>query len=606
MDQLGMEILRYKYDANNRLTNRWSVAKGNTTYSYDSIGNLLGVHYPVSPAVSFAYDSLNRMTNMVDASGTTKYTYTPSGQLLTEDSPIPSDTLTNIYSNRLRVGLSLQQPSGVWTNGFAYDFTKRLTNVISPAGAFGYVYDPTLFTHHPSRISLPNTSYITNLYDGNARLTATYLKNNGNTILDSYAYIYNPANQRTNLTRVDSTVAYRYDNIGQLTVADSSVGGEDTGYSYDHAWNVSSATNSLATNSFLVNNLNELTNWTAGIAAYDSNGNMISRAISGTNIDYTYDDENRLIGVTNTFTGGMTSTYLVYDGLGRIRGRCESFQYGDFDITMICSSYVYDGFRVIQERDLFNNPTVSYTRGNDLSGSLEGAGGIGGLLARSTPAGFSGPAGHNYYFADGNGNITYMLDNGQSMVAKYRYDAFGNTVSKSGALADANVYRFSSKEFHVNSGLYYFGYRFYDPSLQRWINRDPTGEAGGLNLYEFVSNDPVSKIDPFGLSTEEQIEELRKEIELIQKMRDMANEMIENFKNCKANPCIGVSSPVAFYCNCYRLWGKNCEDFSTCVCIQIPSDRACRARAVKACNIAKQILEAYEKIKKCCPKNSKE
>src|SRR5262249_41452120 len=160
----------YKYDANNRLTNRWSVAKGNTTYSYDSIGNLLGVHYPVSPAVSFAYDSLNRMTNMVDASGTTKYTYTPSGQLLTEDSPIPSATLTNTYSNRLRVGLSLQQPSGAWTNGFAYDFTKRLTNVISPAGAFGYVYDPTLFTHHPSRISLPNTSYITNLYDGNARL----------------------------------------------------------------------------------------------------------------------------------------------------------------------------------------------------------------------------------------------------------------------------------------------------------------------------------------------------------------------------------------------------------------------------------------------------
>ena len=66
--------------------------------------------------------------------------------------------------------------------------------------------------------------------------------------------------------------------------------------------------------------------------------------------------------------------------------------------------------RVIQERDGSNNPLVSYTRGNDLSGTMEGAGGIGGLLARSD--GYSGGnfTTHIYYFADGNGNITYMLN----------------------------------------------------------------------------------------------------------------------------------------------------------------------------------------------------
>jgi RHS repeat-associated protein len=58
-------------------------------------------------------------------------------------------------------------------------------------------------------------------------------------------------------------------------------------------------------------------------------------------------------------------------------------------------------------------------------------------------------------------------------VSNYRYDPFGNTISSSGTLASANVYRFSSKEIHVNSGMYYYGYRFYDPNLQRWINRDP-------------------------------------------------------------------------------------------------------------------------------------
>jgi RHS repeat-associated protein len=131
---------------------------------------------------------------------------------------------------------------------------------------------------------------------------------------------------------------------------------------------------------------------------------------------------------------------------------------------------------------------------------MQGAGGIGGLLARSD--GYSGGnfTTHNYYFCDGNGNITYMLDSSQRMIASYRYDPFGNTISKSGTLADANVYRFSSKEIHVNTGMYYYGYRFYDPNLQRWINRDPIGERGGVNLYEFVRENPIGLIDTLGLA----------------------------------------------------------------------------------------------------------
>jgi len=93
-----------------------------------------------------------------------------------------------------------------------------------------------------------------------------------------------------------------------------------------------------------------------------------------------------------------------------------------------------------------------------------------------------------------------MLINSISLpVAKYIYDSFGNTLSSGGPLADANLYRFSSKEYHSGSGLYSFGFRFFEPSLQRWSNRDPIEEEGGLNLYSFVGNRPVSKIDSFGL-----------------------------------------------------------------------------------------------------------
>jgi len=154
--------------------------------------------------------------------------------------------------------------------------------------------------------------------------------------------------------------------------------------------------------------------------------------------------------------------------------------------------------RVIQERN--GSPTVSYTRGTDLSGGLEGAGGIGGLLGRSHS--YASTNGnwytHNFYHADGNGNVTYLVNSSQTLAASYRYDPFGNYISQSGSLADANVYRFSSKEIHVNSGLYYYGYRWYDPYLQRWLNRDPLGKGKGQQLYEFSGNAPVHFVDFWG------------------------------------------------------------------------------------------------------------
>jgi len=81
--------------------------------------------------------------------------------------------------------------------------------------------------------------------------------------------------------------------------------------------------------------------------------------------------------------------------MGRLRKRLEyvyNVADGPFpeESWMLISEmhYIYDGWRVIQEHDINNTPLVSYTRGNDLSGSLEGAGGIGGLLGRSH--GYSG------------------------------------------------------------------------------------------------------------------------------------------------------------------------------------------------------------------------
>jgi RHS repeat-associated protein len=91
------------------------------------------------------------------------------------------------------------------------------------------------------------------------------------------------------------------------------------------------------------------------------------------------------------------------------------------------------------------------------------------------------------------------VNSSQTLAASYRYDPYGNTISSSGSLAGANVYRFSSKEIHVNSGLYYYGYRWYHPNLQRWLNRDPISEQGGYNLYTFANNDAANELDENGM-----------------------------------------------------------------------------------------------------------
>jgi RHS repeat-associated protein len=97
----------------------------------------------------------------------------------------------------------------------------------------------------------------------------------------------------------------------------------------------------------------------------------------------------------------------------------------------------------------------------------------------------------------GKGNVTAVLDSGGQVVAAYRYDEFGNLMASSGTLAQP--YTFSTKRYLEGIGQYYYGYRNYSPSCGRWTTRDPLGEAGGINLYGFVGNDPVNLVDPWGL-----------------------------------------------------------------------------------------------------------
>ncbi len=136
---------------------------------------------------------------------------------------------------------------------------------------------------------------------------------------------------------------------------------------------------------------------------------------------------------------------------------------------------------------------IEYHWGKDLSGTIGGAGGVGGLLYVK----INGVIYIPWY--DAYGNIMGYWDAEGHIVAEYTYDAFGKLIASSGPMADAFSLRYSTKYFDSETGFYYYGYRFYSPELMRWITRDPIGEAGGVNLYAMCEN-MMHSYDALGLS----------------------------------------------------------------------------------------------------------
>jgi RHS repeat-associated protein len=158
--------------------------------------------------------------------------------------------------------------------------------------------------------------------------------------------------------------------------------------------------------------------------------------------------------------------------------------------------FVYDGWNLVEEITVVGATETSryFVWGLDLSQSLQGAGGIGGLIAAVDSS-------DTYYFSyDGNGNVGQVIDaSSGTIAASYQYDPFGNLIKSEGAYADDNPFRFSTKYHDDETGLVYYGYRYYSSELGRWINRDPMQEPGGINLYIFISNNPLDDFDSVGL-----------------------------------------------------------------------------------------------------------
>ena len=228
---------------------------------------------------------------------------------------------------------------------------------------------------------------------------------------------------------------------------------------------------------------------------YDADGNLTSDGIW----TYQWDAENRLTNMTMESIYGIANSNVLqltfaYDYMNRRISKTVASWNGTTYVPQSTSYFVYDGWNLIAVFTPVGTIQQSFVWGLDLSGSMDQAGGIGGLLAMAN-------AGTNYFATyDGNGNITGLINGAdKSTGARYEYSPFGEVIRMTGPMARANPFRFSTKFCDDESGLVYYGYRYYDPAQGRWIGRDPAPDQL-LELYCFNHNAPTLAVDPNGKS----------------------------------------------------------------------------------------------------------
>ena len=527
--------ITYAYDALGRKT-AMTDASGTTTYAYDgTTGQLAEEDGPfaddivlttwdaagrrLSTAITtddrqqttdvatYTYDPQGRMSTVTGAPGAFTYTYDGASSLITTLAGPADLTVTNTYDSLNRLVSVVNQCSGTIpgcvVSGFqyTYDASDRRTQVdlATPGvdtvqwtnGRWEYTYDS-------AGQLIGGTRYGPQLAGGEG------------TMVD-YSYAYDPMGNPAQRTEDSGVSAYTYNNLNQLVTGDwsgtlSAFGSTQTtnldsvtvdaqtATVFDQgAWTAKGLTvpegdttltvTRTATDQTTTQAQTTVTR-PADATAYthDLNGNMQGDG----RWTYTWNDENRLISAEESpNVGGSTCWRLLfsYDGQGRRRTKLEHTWNAQTETWTLAktTNYTWDNWLIVRER--ITDHTVApaapqsriHTRGLDLSGSLEGAGGIGGLLAITSyplPLGEGQGEGSTVLPCyDGNGNITDLVDPVTGLpAAHYEYSPFGKVLIASGPLAAANPYRFSTKEQDA-TGLLYYGYRYYRPELARWVSR---------------------------------------------------------------------------------------------------------------------------------------
>jgi RHS repeat-associated protein len=537
-------VIQYAYDLDENLSVKTSPAANQTgsittavSYCYDSLNRLLAKGYSNSPsapqqcsstypylptpAATNTYDAglngISRLTSFTDQAGSGSYTYDLMGEIKTEHRIIGTASKSLTYDYNLHGGVTaLHYPSGAvvtYTNQSvgrptsAIDTVNNINYVTGPTGPLSYAkYGPD-----GSIASLTNgynTGFagITNTFFNNPRLQPCRIAagtgtmpascgdalNHGNIFDIGYDFHLSNADNGnvmaiTNFKDATRSQSFTYDSVNRITAAQNA--GTDCSiilldgntkfwgntYSYDEWGNLYNKTKiSTACGgeglSVAVNTYNRLQSG----YLYDAAGNMTFNATPPTQT-YTYDQENRITGAagyTYTYDGDGNRVQKVNGATGTLYWYMTPGIVAESDLSgNLTSEYVFFGGQRVARKDFPTNAIA-------------------------------------YYFSDHLKTASVITDSAGVIKSESDYYPWGGELQFTNG--DSNHYKFTGKERDgtpsTETGLDYFGARYYSNGLGRWVSADWSaipipvpyanfGDPQSLNLYGFVNNNPIADAD---------------------------------------------------------------------------------------------------------------
>ena len=457
------------------------------TYTYNSQGQLTRKQYTDgSPDTVYDYDDNGRLQTASNGAISYTYAYYDSGtnmgrlQSVTDNTgkKISYDDYDNLGQRKQVTILKGSADQRIIT--YDYDTANRPWHITSAAGQFKYEYDTLGRRQY---LTYPNQTKASYVYDDLDRLTSlTHQVINGPTLASITYPVHDGVGNRTTAGRDGSQWSYIYDDMYRFLEKVSPTQAEK--FTYDDVGNRTSGPG-YTDSQFFYSPANQVINGRRLQYGYDNAGNQTTRFQTGvTDKSWTqaWNYENRLVKVEKIKGAEKRTISFSYDPMGRRIGK-QVTTIVDGILKTQTYTYVYDGENIAVEIfiDASGTTKTFYTHGAGVDEHL--------ALERN--------GSFNYYHADGLGSITSITGASGNLVEAYEYDSFGMVKSSNNF---QNSYTYTGREWDKDTGLYYYRARYYDPMEGRFISKDPISFQGGINIYAYVDNNSINKIDPLGLA----------------------------------------------------------------------------------------------------------